>query len=709
MPAAGRRDSWRSQRLLVAAVAAGWAAGSLLAWQVFGTGGYPIFFPPAGLSVAALLISSPRLWPWIIAAIVAVEMPIDIANGAGIVDAAGYAVANNLEPVVGATTVLALCGRRRPDLRGRADLARFIAGAVLAGPLVGAAVGAAVVAMTTGSVWQVEMPRWWAGDAIGVLVVAPTILLWSSQWRLLRERPVETTVVLVGAAALSVTSFWHVIPPSMTTLPLLIWAAVRLGVLGAALTGSVIAISVLVMAASGGVLFPALSSSPNGTTGITQAYLAFMTVVALVIAQEVEARLDAVRRGRSERRQRVRVESLAGLAQQLSAGLTPGDIGGTTAATVMKNVGAQALTLGLVNHDGDRLEWITMAGYPPEVAAEFASGLELSEPTVAAEVVRTGTPAILRDMPDYRDRYPTTARWITALEGSSFVAWPLTVGGRTVGVLNLLWGEPQPLDEAQVAYVSAVASMVGQALVRAQIYADENARAAVLQAAVSPEGPVDIPGLELAVDYQPADARHGLGGDWFDILPLPTGTYLAVGDVVGHGLPSVQDMAQLRTAGRALALQGLSASRILNGLNAFAKELTAGKFATMVIAIVDPHTGTLAYADAGHPPAMLRRRCSDEVIHLEDGHGPALGVCGGFVYSEARTAFDPGDILVLYTDGLVESRRRGIDAGIASAEKMLSEWPEHAALENCCREMVSVLAPAPRDDDVCVLAVRTLR
>jgi hypothetical protein len=493
----------------------------------------------------------------------------------------------------------------------------------------------------------------------------------------------------------------------MTLLPLLMWAAVRLGVLGAALTGAVIAAEAMVIAASGRVLFPAINSSPIDSVAVTQVYLAFMMLVAILIAQEVEARLDAVRRGRSERRERVRVESLAGLAQQLSAGLTPGDIGETTAATVTKSVGAQALTLGLVNHAGDRLEWVTMAGYPPEIAAEFASGIALSEPTVATEVVRTGQPAILRDIPDYRNLYPITARWIHTMGVSSFVAWPLSVGGRTVGILNLMWHEPQPLDEGQIAYVSAVASMVGQALVRAQIYADENARAAVLQAAVLPAEQVDVPGLELAVDYQPADARHGLGGDWFDILPLAAGTYLAVGDVVGHGLSSVQDMAQLRTAGRTLALQGLSPSRILNGLNVFAKELTIGKFATMVIAIIDPRTGTLTYADAGHPPALLRRHRCSEVVRLLDGHGPALGVRPDIVYTEAGIVLEPGDTVVLYTDGLIESRSRGIDVGLACAEELIARWPETEPLDHCCRELARTLAPPPRADDVCILAVRT--
>lgn len=275
-----------------------------------------------------------------------------------------------------------------------------------------------------------------------------------------------------------------------------------------------------------------------------------------------------------------------------------------------------------------------------------------------------------------------------------------------MGILNLLWQRPQPLDDAQVAYVSAVASMVGEALVRARIYADENARAAPLQKAVLPAEPPRISGVDLAVGYQPADAVHALGGDWYDVVQLPKTVYLSVGDVVGHGLSSVEDMAQLRTAGRTLALQGLSPSRILVELNAFARQLTNGRFATMVIAILDPLTRTLTYAHAGHPPALLRKQRSGTVCQLDGARGPALGVTVDPAYPERRIVVDPGDHVLLYTDGLIESRTRGMDDGIEHAGRIVASWPANAPLDQCCHSLARDLAPAPRHDDVCVLALR---
>lgn len=702
----------RSAGALLGAVVLAYLAGALLSWQFFANGGYPAFFPPAGVTVAVMLLTRRSRWPLIVASIVVAEIVIDLKQGSGFGAALGYALANAVEPVVGASLVSTWCGGR-PDLSQRRDLMKFAAGAMVVGPLAGGAIGAAVIATNFGAPWGVSALRWWAGDVLGVLVVGTPILLWSSQWPALRARWVETAAVLTTAALVPLTAFWQLVPASMTMLPLLVWAAIRLGMLGAALVGAVVAVAINQMLTTGHVLFPALGLSPTGALAITQAYLAFMVLVAILIAQEVDARIRAVGERVIERRERIRIEALAELARQLAADLTPADIGRTVAAAVLQNVGAQALTLGLVDHDGDTLQWVTMAGYPPDVMAQFADGLKLSAPSAATDVILTGRPVILRDMADFEDRYPTTAQWMTALEGSSAVIWPLITGGRTVGMLSVLWRDPQPLDEAQVAYVSAVASMVAQALVRAQIYADENARAAVLLAAVLPTEPPEIAGLDVGISYHPADAVHGLGGDWYDLIPIPeTGaTYLAVGDVVGHGLSSVEDMAQLRSAARALAFQGLSPGRIVTELNSFARHATKGRFATVVIAVFDPDTRAVAYAHAGHPPALLRRHRTGEIIRLAEPRGPLLGRLGGSDYPErqlieGRVTAEPGDVLVLYTDGLIEAGSADLDDGIAEAERLVSEWTEHDALGQSCEQLSQTLSPAPRRDDVCVLAIR---
>jgi serine phosphatase RsbU (regulator of sigma subunit) len=274
-------------------------------------------------------------------------------------------------------------------------------------------------------------------------------------------------------------------------------------------------------------------------------------------------------------------------------------------------------------------------------------------------------------------------------------------------VLVLVWSRPQRFDPAQQAYLSTVATMVSQALVRAKVYDDEHARALVLQSAVLPRVPAPADAFEVCITYEPADVAQGLGGDWYDVMPLPGGrTYFAVGDVVGHGLIAVEDMAQLRSAGRALAHQGLSPARLLAELNGFTRDASQGGFATMAVAVLDPAAATLSYGCAGHPPPMLRRAGDGGVALLEEARGPVLGPLADADYAERTLAVAPGDILVLYTDGLVE--RRGVDlaAGIARAAQMVGRWGSGDALGGDCAALLEALAPRPRADDVCLVAVR---
>lgn len=702
---ASRRETWRSVITLFAVVCLAYLVGAVLAWRSFGAGFGPAFFPPAGVTVAAMLLTPRSRWPAVLAAVVVAEVAVDVRYGVGVGSASGFAFANALEPVVGASLVLAWC-KGVPDLRVRSDLAKFVAAACLAGPMVGGMIGGAVSAVFNGLPWPTAFVHWWAGDGIGVLVVGAPILLWSKQSHILRDRIAETALVLLVTATLSVAASWWQAPPTLLLLPVMAWAAFRLDVIGAALAGAVLAFSVNYMTATGHGPFRELNLAPPSRLALTQAFVAVIVLVAMLIAQEAAGRVAAIRQREAERRERDRLQTLAQLAQQLSAALTPRQIGDAVVAHLVNDAGPQALTLGLLSPDGTRLQWVRMAGYPQPVVARFGEGVPLDDTTAATEAVRTGKPVVIGDPDEYRRRYPGNVEMLEHSGAAAVMNWPLTSGVNPIGVLGLMWQQPQPLDAAQLAYTSAVATMVGQALVRAQVYADEHARAAVLQAAVLPSEPADIVGLDLAVSYEPADAEHGLGGDWYDVMSLPKQrTYLAVGDVVGHGLPAVEDMAQLRSAGRAMALQGLAPAQLLAELNTFTAHVSHGRFATMTVAVFDPLAGALSYGSAGHPPALLRRS-DGQVIRLVDAHGPVLGPIRDATYTEGQVMLEPGDILVMYTDGLIERRGRDIETGITQAQKLIADWRPDGVLADACRHLTESLALPPRDDDVCVIAVR---
>lgn len=691
---------------LFAVVALAYAAGAVLSWQSFGADITPAFFPPAGVTVAAMLLAPRSRWWAIVAAIVAAELVVDVLYGVGVGPAAGYALANSVEPVVGASVVSAWC-KGVPDLRRRRDLAKFLVGACVAGPLVGGLIGGSVSAVTNGAAWAATVAHWWAGDGIGVLVVGAPILLWPRQAHILRARFAETTVVLGVTALLSLAALWWQAPLALPLLPVMVWAALRLNVIGAALAGAVVAFTVNYMTGTGHGAFKELDIAQPVRLAATQVFIAVMVLVAMLIGQEAAGRVAAVTAQETERRERDRLQILAQLAQRLSAALTPSQIGDEMVKQLYNDAGAQAVALGLVTSDGHKLEWVKTAGYPRLVHDKFAGGVSLDDHTAATEAVRTGRPVVIGDSTEYHRRYSDNADLMALTGAEALVNWPLTSGARQIGVLSMMWTRAQPLDAAQLAYISAVATLVGQGLVRAQVYADEHARAAVLQAAVLPTEPVDVADLDVAVSYEPADGEHGLGGDWYDVMPLrKEQTYLAVGDVVGHGLPAVEDMAQLRSAGRAMALQGLPPAQLLAELNTFTAHASHGRFATMAVAVWDPAAGAMAWGSAGHPPALLRRSRDGQVVRLVDGHGPVLGPIRDATYTESQVPLEPGDILVMYTDGLVEGRGRDLETGISKAQRLIQGWGSETVLADGCRQLTEMLALRPRQDDVCVVIVR---
>ena len=706
MTIVSRRDRMGAATGLFGWVTLAYLAGAVLSWQTFGAGVGPAFFPAAGVTVAAMLLSRRSLWPVVVSAIVLAEFAVDLHYGVGWAGAAGFAVANSVEPLVGASLVLAWC-KGTPDLRRRDHLALFVAGAAVLGPLAGGMIGGLVGALHDGAWWPSAVLHWWAGDGIGVLVVGAPILLWPRQIHILRARRLETAIVLLATAGLSVVSFTTDLPPALFLLPVMAWAAFRLDMLGAALCGAVLAFVANYMTQAGHGTFASLDLPPAGRLAVAQAFIAVVVLVAMLIAQEAAGRVAAVRERQAERRERLRLETLARLGQLLSGALTEKQIGDAVASQVLNDAGAQALNVGLVGVDGTTLSWVTMAGYPDPVVARFGRGVRRDEHTAACEAVRTGHPVVIREPVEYRRRFPDNAQWMAASGAESMVSWPLTTGGKSIGVLVLMWGGPQPLDTAQLAYTSAVATMIGQALVRARVYADEHARAAVLQAAVLPTAPAEIPGLDVGVSYEPADDVQGLGGDWYDVMAVRDGlTYVAIGDVVGHGLPAVEDMAQLRSAGRALALQGLSPARVLAELNAFTRHASHGKFATMNVAVFDPADRSLSYASAGHPPPFLRRAATGEIHRLANGHGPVLGPVPDVSYAQGYVKVEPGDVVVMYTDGLIERRGQDIETGIMRAQSLIAQWSDDVSLPGACRALTQTMAPAPRNDDVCVVAVR---
>ncbi|BEL02769.1 hypothetical protein Q0Z83_009600 [Actinoplanes sichuanensis] len=222
-----------------------------------------------------------------------------------------------------------------------------------------------------------------------------------------------------------------------------------------------------------------------------------------------------------------------------------------------------------------------------------------------------------------------------------------------------------------------------------------------------PAEPIDLPGLRVAVRYLPAGEDAMIGGDWFHAAALRDGSVLlAVGDVAGHGTQAATTMAQLRHALRALSVVTSDPGALLEHLNRLIWELEADDpelAATAVIARFDPESHELVWAQAGHPPPLLSR--NGRTAPLPRPAGPMLGVVDGARYADSVVTLTPGDVLLLYTDGLVEQRHRGPDVGLDSVIAAVDD-AVRTAPERPLTEMLARLRRANPDDDTCILAVR---
>jgi serine phosphatase RsbU (regulator of sigma subunit)/integral membrane sensor domain MASE1 len=446
-------------------------------------------------------------------------------------------------------------------------------------------------------------------------------------------------------------------------------------------------------------------AGPREATAAEREYLRSM-------AETTSRALERARLRQAERREHARVETLADLTRLLAAALTPEAIGEVVADCLGAAAGgADALCLGVISQDGRRLAWITTAGDAGEVSERF-SDLPMDVPAAVTDAARTGSPVIIRTPAEYEQRYPGPDTPAILAHGSSWLTWPLWAGTAPVGALGLMWRHPQQFEPGQLAFVAAAADLVAQALVRARVYADEHAIASVLQRAIMPAAAAVIPGLKIGASYRQAGTTHQIGGDWYDAMALPgKRAYLAVGDVVGHGLSAAEDMTQLRNAARTLAIVGHQPADILEELARVTDCATNGKFATVAAAIIEPEMSLVTYATAGHPPILIRRAKTGAVEIAPPAEGPALCLPSDedfSQYTQGQTGFDVGDILLMYTDGLIERRGEDLAEGIARVAERLQAWRPGAPLGSLCDELIASLAVEPQLDDMCVLAVTRL-
>ena len=226
-----------------------------------------------------------------------------------------------------------------------------------------------------------------------------------------------------------------------------------------------------------------------------------------------------------------------------------------------------------------------------------------------------------------------------------------------------------------------------------------------LQHAILPlhDEPFDLPGLRAVVRYLPASYDSRVGGDWYITADMPSGQVLiALGDVAGHGLAAAAGMARLRGALAGLAITGAGPQQLVGWLNELVRHVDPEHTASVVAGYFDPASRMLRWAQAGHPPPVLVR--GPQARALPQPEGILLGA-GDRGYQVASQQLHPGDLLLLYSDGLIERRDRSLEEGLATLTAAAAGISDPGRV---IAAVLSALGSTDPEDDTCVVALRVL-
>ncbi|MFC9081600.1 SpoIIE family protein phosphatase [Streptomyces sp. NPDC057062] len=321
-------------------------------------------------------------------------------------------------------------------------------------------------------------------------------------------------------------------------------------------------------------------------------------------------------------------------------------------------------------------------------------------------------PLLVRDLSTcsaWRGDSPQQAERLLAYGMTSLITIPLTTQHILLGTVTFWRSRSAPFERQDLIDAEGLAVKAAVAVDNARRYTHERDSALTLQHALLPQRPAEQPAVDVAYRYLPADTRAGVGGDWFDVIPLSgVRVALVVGDIVGHGIHASAAMGRLRTAVRTLADVDLPPDELLTHLDDLVLHLedapaNGERGATCIYAVYDPVSRHCTLASAGHPlPFVI---APDGTVQEIAGEiGPPVGV-GGLPFENIELDLAEGSTLALYSDGLVHSWERDFGEGLAMLRSALASSP--GSLEAACSTILDTLLPGPPQDDVVLLLART--
>jgi PAS domain S-box-containing protein len=653
-------------------------------------------WPPTGIALVAFLRYGRRLWPGVAVGAFLTNLPISSVTVA-IVTAAG----NTAAPML-ASWLLDRVGFRHTIDRVR-DVAALVGLAALLSMTVSATIGslALLASSTIGadtfwSAWSV----WWAGDAMGILVVAPfllAILTWHDVpprlgWRNLPEA-IALFAVLVVASVLSVTGAG----PILFVLPPLVgWVAWRFQLRGAAPAVLVASTIVTWAAVHTTGWFRDLSLLSGMLTlqlfNATIAFTAFF--LAALVSERMRSR-EALERAAEDLEERVerRTAELSDANDRLGREIAERRHVETDLRQREREL-AEAQDVARIG----RWEWdlatgaviwsaqmYRIHGYEPDA---FPVTFQRAIEQVPEDDRRRIERSVAEAMAEHREMLPEIEYRITRPGGDGRVL---------IGSGRMFFAR----DGTPVRMVGVV-----QDITERREYDRQHLIADTLQRALLPHELPPIHGFVLASRYIPAESGFRAGGDWFDVIPVADGrTALVIGDVAGHGLPAASVMGQLRMAVRAYALEGNPPQDVVGRTDDLLRSLAPDELATMLYAEVDGDGRRAVVVNAGHPPPLLVTR--EGARYLEIPPAPPLGMSDGWAHAAQMVSLDPESTIVLYTDGLIDRRGVPIEEGMEGLLLAARAGQDDDA-EGLVERLVGVLGSRDVSDDVALIAMQAL-
>ncbi|WP_433221072.1 GAF domain-containing SpoIIE family protein phosphatase [Dactylosporangium sp. CS-047395] len=363
--------------------------------------------------------------------------------------------------------------------------------------------------------------------------------------------------------------------------------------------------------------------------------------------------------------------------------------------------------IGLSLHDGyGRMDLRSSQTLPPQVADRWDRYPDTAA-TPSALAVRTGAPVLLPDLTAVQAVTPDAVDTFTQMGWQSAASVPLPSPTGPVGALTFVWEQPNALGEAEQAVLAALAGYVAQALQRAEFLAARQTVAAVLQRALLSAVP-DVAPFEVAAQFEPAVRSEQVGGDWYDVIRIDAERLaITIGDVSGHDIGAAALMGKLRSKLRLLiADRQETPSALLARLDAANHTLGDTIMATALLAVVEPDPAgghILHWSNAGHPRPLL---ATGTTVTILTGHDLLLGVDPTRPRSDHTHPLPPGSTLLLYTDGLIESRGQHY---LDREQQLLHTFAGLATtpLPDLLQTLYTTFAGPDHEDDVALLAVRT--